>query len=853
MSSEEAGRGPSRPGEAADTGLALDAAVGLVLALAFASWGTSFMMVPTRAGPWLGVVDPPRWGRLALALAAAFAVAWSLRRAPRELKKPLLAFAVLVLPLVSIGTGRALPLLAFQGRTLLVLASAVLAVVAVRALARRRLAAAKVPTAVLAAVAFLGYAAFGTRVPGAARSQGDEPHYLLMAHSLVHDGDLDLANQYAERQYAPFYGGDLEPHVSAATPPGTAYLTHAPGLSILVAPAYAVGGYRGVVLLLSLLVAIGAALLRDVVRDAGGDDRLALGVWAVVAFTPPLPVHAVAIYPETAALFAVAWLLWLRRGEPGLPAALLAGLVAGGLVWLHPKMLALGAATLVAVATRLRGTGRRLAAFAAFSIAAATFFAYMHATFGQATLSAGFGNPHLSLRNVPWGTLAQLFDRQRGLFAVAPVWALAAFGAARLARTRPLESVPLLLVAATPVLVGASYADWGGGPCPPARFSLPAIAPLAVFLAPALARRRDLAAALAGAGFGVLLVATGAPGVLRTPVNGVSNLLRSLAPIDLNGLFPSFQGAQVLAPILLAATAVAGLALAWRFGIKGLLAASVAYAAVAHAHVDRPLVDPSLVTRQALETWDGQNARGRGGPLDVTTLELPFELAGGPHRIAAGQVRRSRGIDLPPGSYAVSFLSRPQGGAPAHAVASIRAGTVPLAEASLAGGPRSAEIPLLLPTGARGLGLVVAVDQGEVLFERAVVRCQELVPRSARGGLTWSRRVPPEHYRLPRGPVNVTLLEGFELDGDGFRAVDAPARLALDGPLTAVVALRVRCARPTEGCSIRWGRRPIHLDAGAQEPLRLPVAEGERIGRDATVPLEVDAPGALVVVDQPRR
>lgn len=852
MSLGEAGRDRSRPGGSTVTGLALDAAVALALSLAFAFWATSFMAVPTRAGTWLGVVDPPRGGRLALALAAASAAAWSLRRAPRELKKPLLAFGVAVLPLVSIATGRALPLLAFQGRTLLLLASAVFAVVAVRALTMCRLQAARVPTAVLVAVAFLGYVAFGTRVPGAARAQGDEPHYLLMAHSLVHDGDLDLANQYAERQYAPFYGGDLEPHVSAATPPGTAYLTHAPGLSILVAPAYAVGGYRGVVLLLSLLVAIGAALLRDVVRDACGDDRLALGVWAVVALTPPLPVHAVAIYPETVAVFAVAWLLWLRRGEPGLPAALLAGLVAGGLVWLHPKMLALGAAALLAVTTRLRGTARRLAALAAFSIAAATFLVYMRSTFGEATLAAGFGDPHLSLRNVPWGTLAQLFDRQRGLFAIAPVWTLAAFGAVRLLRARPFESAQLLLLAATPVLVGASYADWGGGACPPARFSLPAIAPLAVFLAPALGRRRDLAVALAGVGFGVLLVATGAPGVLRTPVEGVSDLLRNLVPIDLNGLFPNFQGGGP-APLLLAATALAGLALTWRFGIKGLLAASVAYAAVAHAHADLPLVDASLATRQALEMWDGQNARGRTAPLDVTMLELPLELAGGRHVIAAGHVRRSRGIDLPPGSYAVSFLVRPQGGAPAYAVASIRAGAVPLAEASLGGGPRSPEIPLLLPTGARGLGLVVAVDQGELLFERALVRCRALVPRSARGALTWSRRVPPEHYRLPRGLVNVTLLEGFALDGDAFQAVEAPARLAVDGPLTAAVALRVRCARPAEGCSIRWGRRPIHL-AGAQEPLRLPMTEGERMGRDATVPLEVDAPGALVIIDAlPRR
>ena len=79
------------PRGAPQAGLALDAAVGLALSAAFAFSDTSFMAVPTRAGPWLGMMDPPAWGRVALAVAAAFVAAWSLRRAPRELKKPLLA------------------------------------------------------------------------------------------------------------------------------------------------------------------------------------------------------------------------------------------------------------------------------------------------------------------------------------------------------------------------------------------------------------------------------------------------------------------------------------------------------------------------------------------------------------------------------------------------------------------------------------------------------------------------------------------------------------------------------------------------------------------------------------------
>ncbi|HPB56785.1 MAG TPA: hypothetical protein PLB68_12570, partial [Candidatus Aminicenantes bacterium] len=40
---------------------------------------------------------------------------------------------------------------------------------------------------------------------------GDEPHYVLMAQSLVEDGDLDLRNNYSPEKYAPFHPTRLEP------------------------------------------------------------------------------------------------------------------------------------------------------------------------------------------------------------------------------------------------------------------------------------------------------------------------------------------------------------------------------------------------------------------------------------------------------------------------------------------------------------------------------------------------------------------------------------------------------------------------------------------------------------------
>lgn len=827
---------------------AFAAAVALALAAAF--WGATFLIVPTSRGDWRGLVDPPGVVRIAAALLLGGGAAWLVHRRPSPAWTPFAALGLAAAPLMPVATGRATGLLAFQGSMLVLVASAAAALASVRFLGARRIAPPALPLWALVALAFAVYALLGGRIPGAARAQGDEPHYLLMAHSLVHDGDLDLENQYAERQYAPFYGGELERHVSGATRPGTAYSTHAPGLPVLIAPAYALGGYRGAVLLLSLLVALGAALLRDVVAEEFPDGWTALGTWAVVAFTPLLPVYALALYPETVAVVAVALVLWLRRGAPGMACAVAGGAVAGALVWLHPKMLVLGASALLALMPRLRRHTDRVAAVASFAVAAAPFLLYMDATYGSLRLSAGFGKPDISLARLPWGVLALLFDRQRGLLAIAPVWALAAFGAAGAWRSRRLDTLLLLAIAAVPFAIGGAFADWGGGACPPARYVLPALAALALPLAEGLRRRADLGAALAGLGVGVMLVATGSPRVLRAPLPGESNLLREFSPVDLNALFPGFQGTDTIAPVLLSLTAAAAIAIAWRYGVKGAIAAAVSYLLVANAVRARPLLDPAAATRLAIETWDRANAIGSTGALDVATLSLPLELAGGPQSVPAGSVRRSRRIDLPPGSYRLALLTRPSAGGPAEARVVIGAGPLTLAETAVVAGT-PAECPLFLPTGARGLGIVVSAGDGEVFFDRADFRPEALVPRRERYRLAWDGRLRPEQYRIESGPVRVTLLEGAEAEGGVFRATSGDARFALDGPLAAAVSVRLHRDRPEGPGSLEWGARVLRF--GAESDLRwvLPMAEGQPIARLASVPVTVRAKGALLTFEAP--
>ncbi|MDH7511355.1 MAG: hypothetical protein QHH14_00205 [Clostridiales bacterium] len=69
---------------------------------------------------------------------------------------------------------------------------------------------------------------------------GDEPHYLLITHSLLQDKDFDLANNYAEQDYSRYmkYEGKMKPHAVWGAKPGSLYSGHSPGVSVLLRPQY---------------------------------------------------------------------------------------------------------------------------------------------------------------------------------------------------------------------------------------------------------------------------------------------------------------------------------------------------------------------------------------------------------------------------------------------------------------------------------------------------------------------------------------------------------------------------------------------------------------------------------------
>lgn len=463
-------------------------------------------------------------------------------------------------------------------------------------------------TPLLAAATVLGLGAWAL---GPVAMSGDAPHYLTATHSLLHDGDLDLRNDYDQRTHAAFYNGSLEPRHTNLSPWGEQYPFHGLGVSALVAPAYAVAGAAGATATLVAVMSLGALLVWLTVRRATRDTRAAWVAWAVLVASAPYALHAAAIYPDGPAAVAVAGALWLLvRLDDARPVALgtlaLVGAGLAALPWLHVRLAVpagvFGAAALYALVRRQPDPWTRASWFLmAPIIGFAGWVASAYVMFGTwnpaaATLQRTAPNAWDAM---PGGLLGLLADQEFGLVAAAPVF-LALPWAFRTAwrRARVLAGASGLCFAA--VLVMSSLWVWWGGDSAPARFLTVLTPALAIWIGLAWAEastgaRRALVAgvALTASLTWMLVTVDGGQHAYNFPDGRSSVFETASAAVDLASAVPSMfrPGATAKSEAMLAVIwavalfAVAAMVGRWprssRAAPLGIAAGLVALAAAA--------------------------------------------------------------------------------------------------------------------------------------------------------------------------------------------------------------------------------------------------------------------------------
>ena len=287
---------------------------------------------------------------------------------------------------------------------------------------------------------FAAYAAtLGLSAFGASDYGGDEPHYLLAAESIVEDGERGRPGRVRRARVRRLLS------VRAAPPrrvtEGRLNEPHGVGFPLLIAPAYAVGGVKGVELFLAAIAALAVALAyRLALRVV--PDPWALGAAVVAGLSPPFLAYGSAVYPELAAGAALAGaaLLALRlRERVARPDAFVCFALLGALPWLGTKFVPAGVVIgALAVRALWRAQRRTLAVGAVelslFSRGALRGLqrgalrrpdAVRRGRAGRDSTDAGSLGGYLERS---YRLVALFLDRDYGLLRWAPVFALAFVG-----------------------------------------------------------------------------------------------------------------------------------------------------------------------------------------------------------------------------------------------------------------------------------------------------------------------------------------------------------------------------------------------------------------------------------------
>lgn len=347
---------------------------------------------------------------------------------------------------------------------------------------------------------------------------GDEPHYLVITQSLLYDGDIRIENNHRRGDYRAYFAGDLPPHSIRRGRNGEMYSIHAPGVPVLVLPAFAIGGYHGVVVFLVLLSAAGCALAWWLAWRATGSGAAAWFGWAAVTASAPFLLESYTVFPDAPGAIVVLTGFWalmragwesaspegIEGGEahrrnakedllriPSIPSKpsgrhswvpwLMHGFGLALLPWMHTRFSVLAAALGGLVLVRLARTPNPLAKASAFlalpAISALAWLFFFTIIYGAPDPSAPYGSqPQNVLAFFPNGAGGLLFDQGFGLFATAPVLAVAIAGFVKARRL----AIEWLVVAVPYLLAVATFAMWWAGMSGPARFLVPLVLPLAI-------------------------------------------------------------------------------------------------------------------------------------------------------------------------------------------------------------------------------------------------------------------------------------------------------------------------------------------------------------------------------------
>ncbi len=338
---------------------------------------------------------------------------------------------------------------------------------------------------------------------------GDESHYLRVTQSLLHDGDMDLANNLEEGYTDEFHVTEFAVHKAPASPEGKVHSVHPIGLSVALVPAYWWGLERwenprlAAALLMALWASLCVPLFFLYLTRLGAEPWAALLATAVMALTGPFFNYTNQLYPEVPALLIVlvalvplahwqlpggsyrSWGRWEVKRLGSLT------LLLGCLPFLHPRYVPLallcGAVVLLQA---WHGPRRRLALAVVGLAAAAALWAHLAFNFAfsgdwMGPFRPGNAWDEGALDLSTWGISlpGHWLQASKGILNNSPIYFIAFLGLLALARRGDRRALVAAGIYAATAAVNGLHPIWEFGFGLPARFLVTALPVLGLGLA----------------------------------------------------------------------------------------------------------------------------------------------------------------------------------------------------------------------------------------------------------------------------------------------------------------------------------------------------------------------------------
>jgi len=344
---------------------------------------------------------------------------------------------------------------------------------------------------------------------------GDEPYYLLTTHSLYEDQDINVANNYLNRDYYHFYSREKYPDLklgiyARSGKKGNQYIypINLPGISVLMLPNYWLSRFfsgEARTFVLSVSLSFWACLLGIQLflffQELWRREKVSLFFWFLYSFTVPVLFYSIHLYPEIVVAFFSFYVFRKVRSQKPLSVfqLVLCGLFLSSFFWFGLKYnMVFWPLLLVSVYFLLKEhrVRWRVISFLFFpAVSVVLFYAFVYSLYGTVnpiSIYEGMMTPEkltafkdLVLSIPVWLRIDSFFDyfldQRDGLLLYAPFYFFFFAGIVEMFRRSKKDLIALLFIS-VPFLFNYAFLTHRQGFCPQGRILAPLSWILIVFV-----------------------------------------------------------------------------------------------------------------------------------------------------------------------------------------------------------------------------------------------------------------------------------------------------------------------------------------------------------------------------------